>query len=339
MSATLTVICGDVLETACDVLVLKYAQKFYGADLAVADALGLRKKQFQLPPGQHLLLPTAGKVSARHVLLIGVQPLYDFTYSEIRSFSNHALAILEEAAAESQSVAMTMHGIGYGLDEREAFTAQVAGLMEFLTASASPSRVRQILIVEREPNRSHRIGALLREILLESGYGTPQVQSSTRQPRLPDAGIRSTSKRHVFVAMPYNEEMEDVYEFGIRDPVNEAGCLCERCDRDIFTGDILERIKDRIAGAYVMIADMTGSNPNVYLEVGFAWGKGVSTLLIARDGEELKFDVKTQKCIYYKNILSLKKQLSQYMVRLMADDPPAAGANLARRGSPWSDRG
>src|SRR5262245_35040449 len=186
MPATLTVICGDVLETACDVLVLKYAQEFYGADLAVADALGLRKKQFQLSPGQHLLLPTSGKVSARHVLFIGVQHLLDFTYSEIRSFSKNTLAILQEAAVESQLLAMTMHVIGHVLHEREAFTAQVAGLMEFLTASASPSRVQQILIVEREPNRSHRIGALLREILLESGYGTPQVQPSARQPRLPD---------------------------------------------------------------------------------------------------------------------------------------------------------
>ena len=117
--------------------------------------------------------------------------------------------------------------------------------------------------------------------------------------------------------MPYNDEMEDIYEFGIREPVNEAGCLCERCDHDIFTGDILDRIKERITTANVVVADMTGSNPNVYLEVGYAWGKGIPTLLVARDGEELKFDVKTQKCLYYKNITHLRKQLMQFMLRLL----------------------
>jgi len=99
-------------------------------------------------------------------------------------------------------------------------------------------------------------------------------------------------------------------------PVNAAGCLCERCDQSVFTGDVLDRIRTRIASATVVIADLTRSNPNVYLEVGFAWGKGVPTLLIAKKGEELHFDVKTQRCIFYTNISDLKKQLSALMPKL-----------------------
>jgi hypothetical protein len=133
---------------------------------------------------------------------------------------------------------------------------------------------------------------------------------------IPDAGASSNLKQHVFVAMPYDLAMEDVFEFGIREPVNAAGCLCERCDRSVFTGDVLERIKLRIATATVVVADMSGSNPNVYLEVGYAWGKGVPTLLVARDGEELKFDVKTHRCVYYKNISHLRKQLAELLPQL-----------------------
>jgi hypothetical protein len=66
----------------------------------------------------------------------------------------------------------------------------------------------------------------------------------------------------------------------------------------------------------VVVADMSGSNPNVYLEVGYAWGKGVPTLLVARDGEELKFDVKTHRCVYYKNISHLRKQLAELLPQL-----------------------
>ena len=116
--------------------------------------------------------------------------------------------------------------------------------------------------------------------------------------------------------MPYDESMEDVYEFGIREPVNECQYLCERCDRDVFTGDVLERIRKRIADATLVIADMSGANPNVYLEVGYAWGKGVPTLLIAREGEDLTFDVRAQKCVFYKNIMHLRRQLTTVLSKL-----------------------
>lgn len=58
------------------------------------------------------------------------------------------------SGSEYESVAMTMHGVGYGLDEREPFTAQVAGLLDYLTAGGSSWEPKKILIVERDVNRS-----------------------------------------------------------------------------------------------------------------------------------------------------------------------------------------
>ncbi len=41
-----------------------------------------------------------------------------------------------------------------------------------------------------------------------------------------------------------------------------------------------------------MIAVLTGANPNVYLEVGYAWGKGRRpTILVTDDAEDPRFDV------------------------------------------------
>jgi hypothetical protein len=319
MAASIDVVCGDVLDTACDVLILKYAQGFFGADLAVADALRLRSNWAGLEPGEHVLVPTRGQLSCKNVLFCGVGTLWDFDYFAIRTFAAQAMKTLATTDIERERVAMTMHGVGYGLDEREAFTAQVAGLLEYLESPTSPGGPRQVLIVERDANRSRRIKVILQQVLLDAGFPRPNFPSGGPRGTLPDAGVRSDMKKHVFVAMPYNDDMEDVYEFGIREPVNDAGCLCERCDRDIFTGDILDRIKGRIATASVVVADMTGSNPNVYLEVGYAWGKGIPTLLVAREGEDLKFDVKTQKCIYYKNISHLRKQLMHCISRLFSD--------------------
>jgi len=34
----------------------------------------------------------------------------------------------------------------------------------------------------------------------------------------------------------------------------------------------LDQVKKEIESATLVIADITGSNPNVYLKVGYAWG-------------------------------------------------------------------
>ena len=131
-----------------------------------------------------------------------------------------------------------------------------------------------------------------------------------------DAGVYSSTKPHVFVAMPFSEDMEDTYIFGIQGPVNAAGYLCERVDLTVFTGDIIARIKSRIETASLVIADLTGANPNVYLEVGYAWGKDRPTLLVAKKGDPLKFDVQSQRCLIYKSISDLEKKLETDLASL-----------------------
>ena len=53
-----------------------------------------------------------------------------------------------------------------------------------------------------------------------------------------------------------------------------AGYLGERADLATFTGDVMDWVRARISSANLVIADLTSANPNVYLEVGYAWGKG-----------------------------------------------------------------
>jgi hypothetical protein len=58
------------------------------------------------------------------------------------------------------------------------------------------------------------------------------------------------------------------------------------------------------------------ANPNVYLEVGYAWGRGRQTILLVRDIKELKFDVAGYRCLVYKNIRDLETQLSRELQHL-----------------------
>jgi hypothetical protein len=116
---------------------------------------------------------------------------------------------------------------------------------------------------------------------------------------LQSAGTQSSDKRHVFVAMPFDPAFDDRFHYGIQRAVNASGLLCERADLASFTGDVLAWVKERIATASLLVADLSTANPNVYLEVGFAWGRGIPTVLIADQASGLKFDVRTQRCLLY----------------------------------------
>jgi hypothetical protein len=135
---------------------------------------------------------------------------------------------------------------------------------------------------------------------------------------LDSVGRDSRSKPLVFVAMPFAEEYADRFHYGISGAVNAAGFLCERADLASFTGDVIAWVKDRIDNAALVVADLTDANPNVYLEVGYAWGRGVNTVLLVAQGDELKFDVRTQRCLIFQSIRHLEELLTAELTSLRA---------------------
>lgn len=319
MSLTISVECADIVDFACDVFVLKYAQAFYGADGLVASILRSSSLEDVSPrPSKYTLLSSEGKLAAKNVLFVGVVPLFQFDYGQIREFASYSLQVLAQQMPNAEHVAMTMHGVGYGLDEKESFLAQIGGLFDAVHAGIASSSLARITIVERNQGRASRLKQILEKNLPSETISEKQNQVArvSSPSKIASAGLQSNIKPHIFVAMPFSEEMEDVYIFGIQGPVNSAGYLCERVDMATFTGDILTRIKSRIGTAALVVADLTGANANVYLEVGYAWGKDRPTLLLAKKSDELKFDVRGQRCVLYKNIADLAKKLEADLAAL-----------------------
>ena len=155
---------ADVVRYECDILILKYAQNFFGADLAVAQLLkehcsatGFDGENFTLRPGQYRVFPGGGAVAAKCILFIGVCPLIDFGYEQIHTFAVQAMQVAVQAAIPGATIAMTIHGVGYGLDEGAAFDAQLAGLRAGLSAPAVQNTIGKIIIVERDSERVLRL--------------------------------------------------------------------------------------------------------------------------------------------------------------------------------------
>lgn len=130
------------------------------------------------------------------------------------------------------------------------------------------------------------------------------------------AGSESDLKPHVFVAMPFSPDIDDVFYLGIHEPARDAQYLCERTDNETFTGDILEQVKKKIETASVVIADLTGANPNVYLEIGYAWGKGRPTILLVKEKDDVKFDLRGQRHLEYKSIMQLRRTSGNELTQL-----------------------
>ena len=111
--------------------------------------------------------------------------------------------------------------------------------------------------------------------------------------------------------MPFMEEFEDIYQFGIYSAVRRCGYVCEKVDESVFAGSIVDRITDGIRNAAFVVADLTLERPNVYLEVGYAWGLNLPVILVAKEGQRLHFDLSHHKCIFYRTIGKLSESLEK----------------------------
>lgn len=135
----------------------------------------------------------------------------------------------------------------------------------------------------------------------------------------------STSpKPFAFVIMPFLREFDDIYQLGIKPACESAGAYAERVDEQIFHESILQRIYNQISKADVIIADMTGRNPNVFYEAGYAHALGKPVILLTKAAEDIPFDLKHYPHIVYGGrITDLIPELVK-RVRFAVERPKAA---------------
>lgn len=106
-----------------------------------------------------------------------------------------------------------------------------------------------------------------------------------------------------FVVMPFGpEELTDVYEYFVK-PSVELNCnlRCERGDDVFGSNSIMDDIRHSIERARVVVADLTGRNPNVFYEVGIAHTLNKQVLLLAQSMSDVPFDLRHRRVLVYEN--------------------------------------
>ncbi len=128
---------------------------------------------------------------------------------------------------------------------------------------------------------------------------------------LRDPLARPSPKLRCFVAMPYGPRWFQ----RVRDSIMQVAVV-QKYDFDIAKdiakpGGIMLQVWNSLRSAQVVVADLTGLNPNVLYEVGVAHSLGKEVILITQNPKKLPFDVKGMRWIGYKlaNLGELKRQL------------------------------
>lgn len=131
-----------------------------------------------------------------------------------------------------------------------------------------------------------------------------------------------------FIVMPFHQLYEAEYEQVIKPAVEEAGLMCVRGDEIYSQQAIVQDIWHSIRKARLVIAELSGRNPNVMYEIGLAHAIGKPIVLLTRNEEDVPFDLRALRYIYYdpNNPLwgsDLRSELTR-LVRLVLENPSIA---------------
>lgn len=103
-----------------------------------------------------------------------------------------------------------------------------------------------------------------------------------------------------FVMMPFADPVGGYYTSIYEPAIRKAGLTPVRADTDIFgTGKIIDQIWAGLNNAKVLVAELTGRNPNVLYELGLAHALHKPVVLISSNEADVPFDVRHVRVIYY----------------------------------------
>ena len=150
-----------------------------------------------------------------------------------------------------------------------------------------------------------------------------------------------------FVAMWFDDSLDDAYENGIKSAIEEAGYSPLRIDREEFLGKIDDAIIAEIRRSRFVVADFThkvadirkgecheseegheqlGARGGVYYEAGFAHGLDLPVIFTCRSDmiDKVHFDTRQFNHIVWENPDDLREQLTNRIGSVLGDGPNRA---------------
>ena len=102
-----------------------------------------------------------------------------------------------------------------------------------------------------------------------------------------------------FVMMPFGDWQDRYYREIYIQAIKEAGLDPVRGDELYHSGSVVDQIWEQILKAKILVADLTGRNPNVFYELGLAHAAAKPVVFTAANIEDVPFDLRHLRVIIY----------------------------------------
>jgi hypothetical protein len=127
-----------------------------------------------------------------------------------------------------------------------------------------------------------------------------------------------------FVMMPFGEWFDRYYKEIYIPAIKEAGFEPVRADELFSAGSVVEQIWEQIDKSKVLLADLTGKNPNVFYELGLAHAAKKPVVFTTGSLEDVPFDLRHLRVIPYEVRepdwnAKLRKSITAYLRNAKAD--------------------
>lgn len=121
-----------------------------------------------------------------------------------------------------------------------------------------------------------------------------------RRKKLTAAAKKKSPRAKVcFVSMPFGGWLDDYYQTVYCPAIIASGLETHRADDLFRPSTIVNDIWAYTKQAKVLLADLTGKNPNVFYELGLAHALAKPAILVAETMEDIPFDLRSLRVILY----------------------------------------
>jgi len=132
----------------------------------------------------------------------------------------------------------------------------------------------------------------------------------------------TTSETFVFALTPLSTEFDKTYELGIKAACDEVGGYCERAFFEpTFKESVLGKLHKQVYTADLLVADMTGRDPDVYYGVGYAQALGKPVILLVENSRDIPFHLKGYPFIIYGPLIAELKNALIKSIAWAIDNP------------------
>ena len=128
-----------------------------------------------------------------------------------------------------------------------------------------------------------------------------------------------TDKKAVFVLTPFLEEESKTY-MTIKEVCSDVNLNCKRGDEVFRSNDIFSHIISEIMNSRLVIVNINGRNPNVFYELGICHAIGKPVIIVSSVKDDIPFDVMAKNIVLYKDLIDLKSQLKNELLKMFIDE-------------------